>query len=66
MPGTTAREYTLSLTEVERAELLKVLEEAFTETRVELRRTEAPEYHDEVAHEESVLRGLVNKVRQLK
>jgi hypothetical protein len=59
-------EYTLSLTDLERTELLKILEAAFGETRVELRRTRTPDYHDEVAREESMLRGLVEKVRQLK
>jgi hypothetical protein len=58
-------ECTLFLTVQERDELLKILEVALADTHAERRRTEAPAYHEQVAREESVLRDLVNKVRQL-
>jgi hypothetical protein len=65
MPAMT-NEYTLTMTEPERAELLKILEEALIETRTERRRTDAMEYHDEIVREEAVLRDLFNRVRDLR
>jgi hypothetical protein len=62
MPAT---EYTLVLTDEEREELLQLLEQALQDVRVERRRTEAPEYHDLMRHEESVLTALTQKVRHL-
>lgn len=58
--------YTLTLTEEERKELLQLLEMSLVNTHAEVRRTEAPAYHREVAHEETVIRGLVEKVRHLR
>jgi len=55
--------YNLSLTSKERTELLRLLEKTFVETHAERRRTEAPKCQEEVAHEESLLRTLVEKVR---
>lgn len=60
---TTTTELKLVLTEEERSELLRVLESCLTETRTEKRRTDTPQYHDELAHEEKLLRELLNKVR---
>jgi hypothetical protein len=57
--------FTLNISEAERAELLVLLERAQQETRVEPRRTESPDYQDAVHREESVLRGLFEKVRRL-
>ncbi len=65
MPATTNK-YTLTMSESERAELLKILEQALMETRTERRRTEAMEYHDEVKREEAALRELFNRVRELR
>jgi hypothetical protein len=56
---------TLNIGEAERAELLVLLERAQQETRVEARRTESPDYQDAVHREESVLKGLLEKVRRL-
>jgi predicted chitinase len=64
-PAPTAQ-WTLTLTEPERAELLRVLEAALRETHVERRRTEAPDYRAQVIHEEELLRGLTEKVRHLR
>ncbi len=56
--------FILALDEVEHAELLALLEQAVRETHVEARRTESPEYQDEVHHHESVLLGVLQKLRQ--
>jgi len=56
--------FTLTLNEVEHAELLILLERELRETHVEARRTESPDYQDEVHHQETVLRGLIEKLRR--
>jgi len=55
--------FTLTLSEEERAQLLGFLEEAFRDTHVEARRTEAPDYQEQVHHQEDILRGLIHKLR---
>ena len=54
--------YTVSLNEVERAELLNLLEREL-HTHAEARRTESPDYQEEVHHQESVLHVLIEKLR---
>jgi len=44
--------------------LLTLLERERRETHVEARRTESPDYQDEVHHQESVLQGLIEKLRR--
>jgi hypothetical protein len=56
--------FILALDQVEHAELLKLLERELRETRVEARRTESPDFQDEVHHQESVLQGLIAKLRR--
>jgi hypothetical protein len=55
---------TLTLDASERALLAQVLEQAVVDTHVERRRTEAPAFHDLVAHREELLRSLLEKVRR--
>jgi hypothetical protein len=57
--------FTLLLNEAERAALLILLEREMRETRVEARRTESPDYQDAIHHEETVLQGLIEKLRRL-
>jgi hypothetical protein len=64
-PTQLSTTFTLSLNEVERAELLTLLEREIRETRVEARRTESPEYQDAVHREETVLQGLIDNLRRL-
>jgi hypothetical protein len=64
MPATT-NQYTLTMSETERADQLKILEQSLMEIRTERRRTGAMEYHDEIVREEAVLRELFNRVRNL-
>jgi hypothetical protein len=54
----------IELDEMEHAELLKVLERELKETHAEARRTESPDFQDEVHHEESILASLVQKLRR--
>jgi hypothetical protein len=56
-------DFTLTLSENERAELLRLLEESLKDTRVEVHRTHTPGYRENVQLEESILRGLLQKVR---
>jgi hypothetical protein len=57
--------YTLSLNEEERQELLRLLQQTLSDVRVERRRTEAHEYHEQVRHEENILVALTGKLRSL-
>jgi hypothetical protein len=64
-PTQQSTTFTLSLNEVERAELLTLLERAMRETRVEARRTESPDFQEAVHREETVLQDLIEKLRRL-
>jgi hypothetical protein len=55
---------TISLNEAERAQLLILLEREQRETHMEARRTESPDYQDQVHEQESVLQGLIEKLRR--
>lgn len=65
MNAAPKNEHALSLTNEEREELLQLLEQALVDVRVEQRRTEAPEYHERVRHEERLIAALTEKVRRL-
>jgi hypothetical protein len=55
---------TVKLTSEEAAVLLRLVNSALGETRVEVHRTHHnPEFREEVKHEEDVLRGLAVKLR---
>jgi hypothetical protein len=56
--------FILALDEVEHAELLALVDRELRETRVEARRTESPDYQDEVHHHETVLQGVLDRLRQ--
>lgn len=60
-----AVEFTLTINEEERAELLRLLEHNLAETRVEVHRTHTPGYREQVLHNEQLLRNLIAKVRHL-
>ncbi len=57
--------YTLVLNDEERKELLHVLEDFLIETHMENRRTDNLEFRAGLRQEESVLKSLLQKVRQL-
>ena len=56
-------QFTITVSEAERAELLILLERELRETHMEARRTESPDFQDEVHHHEAVLHGMLEKVR---
>ena len=59
----SSMQFTLTLNEAEHAELLILLERELRETHVEARRTESPDYQDEVHHQEAILQGMLEKLR---
>jgi hypothetical protein len=56
-------ELTLVLNEPERRELLRLLNQALGDTRVEVHHTHTPGYREIVQQEEAVIRGLLEKLR---
>lgn len=54
--------FALTLTEVERVGLLGLLKEALGEARVEVHRTHTPGFREQVLREESMIRGLIDKL----
>ena len=54
---------TFTVDAIERIELLRLVEREMRETHMEARRTEAPDFQDEVHHREDVLHGLIEKLR---
>ncbi len=62
MPVTDVRP--LSITEEERFELIRLLEQALQETRVEIHRTHTPGYRKRVIGEESLVRSLLTKLQE--
>ena len=61
---TTSAEFAVILTEDERAQLLNFLEQALRDKRVEVHRTEAPDYREHVRHQEAVMESLIGKLRR--
>lgn len=59
-------EFTLSVNDVERQELLTLLEQTLQNSREERRRTDNPDYRSAIANEQSILQSLADKVRRLK
>lgn len=55
----------LELTSAERNELMRLVEDYFSETRVEVRHTQNREYRIELLREEELLRGLLEKLKKL-
>ena len=49
----------------ERDELVKLVENYFEETRVEVRHTQNREFRSQLQHEEATLRGLKDKLVQI-
>lgn len=59
-----ASNFTLTLTEDERAHLLQFLEDGLRYKSVEANRTDAIEYREFVHHEEEIYKRLVEKLRK--
>ncbi len=56
---------TLLISEEERTELVRLLEQVMGETRVEIHRTHTPDYRTRVIGQESLLRGLLAKLQEV-
>lgn len=54
---------TMTLSSEERAELIMLVSEALGESRIESHRTHTPEFRERVLGEQSILRGLLEKLR---
>jgi hypothetical protein len=59
-------EFTLTLSEAERVELTRLLEQTLRDTDVEVHRTHTRDFRDLVLHKEGALQSLLNKLRQAK
>jgi hypothetical protein len=62
--GTQSTEFTVTLTEDERTQLLRFLEQTLREKEIEEHRTEAHKFRELVQHEEDVLQSLIRKLRR--
>jgi hypothetical protein len=60
---TEATTFTVTFTDEERAGLLNLLDRSLCDTHAEARRTEAPDYREQVHRQEALLRGLIDKLR---
>jgi hypothetical protein len=63
--STTSAVRTLTVTVEEASELLQILEQSLSDTRVEMHHTHTPDFRDKVHHREDLLRGLIAKFRAL-
>jgi len=55
----------LEISSEERELLIRLVERALADTRVEVRRTSTPEFHDRLEAEERELAGLLGRLRGL-
>ena len=62
--STRPSSFTVVLNEEERARLASLVELAIRETHVEARRTEAPDFQEQVHHQEDILRNVMEKLRR--
>jgi len=53
----------LTLDQAESTELLRLLENALGETRVEVHRTHTPQFRAGVQHEEGILKSILEKLQ---
>jgi len=60
----TSAEFSLLLSEEERAQLFRVLEQALRDKEIEVHRTDALDYRQYVQREEAVLQRLLDKLRR--
>jgi hypothetical protein len=53
----------LQLQEAERDLMVRILEHALGEMRVEVRRTRTPDFHDRLQLDEELLKGVIGKLQ---
>ena len=58
--------HSFMISEEERAELIRLLEQACKESRVEMHRTHTPDYRERVSGEQALLRGLLDKFQHMR
>lgn len=58
--------HSVNISEEERAELIRLLESAVGENRVEIHRTHTPDYRERVLDEQTLLRGLLDKFQHMR
>ena len=58
--------HSFMISEEERAELIRLLQQTLGENRVENHHTHTPEYRERVLGEQSVLRGLLDKFQHMR
>ncbi len=63
---TEAVSHSYTITEEERAELIRLLDRALGESRGESHKTHTPEFRDRVLREQSLLRGLLKRFSHLR
>ncbi len=64
--ATEMRMHTLRISEEERVEIVRLLEQVLGETRVEVHRTHTPDYRERVQAEETLLRALLDKFSRMR
>jgi hypothetical protein len=64
--ATESTVHSFIISEEERAELIRLLESAVGENRVEIHRTHTPDYRDRVLSEQALLRGLLDKFQHMR
>ena len=66
MAATTVPEMrTFMISEEERVEMVRLLEQSLKETRGEIHKTHTPDYRDRVIAQETLLRGLLVKLQRV-
>jgi len=63
---TEALTHSFTISEEERAELIRLLDRALAESRGESHKTHTPEFRDRVLREQSLLRGLLERLSRLR
>lgn len=63
--NTATAEYNLTLNEDEKALILDMLEVSLGDTRVEVRHTRTPDYHNRLLDREALLKNLITRFRAL-
>ncbi len=61
----TTNDFTLSLSEPEKALILGLLESSLGDTRVEVRHTRTPDFHDHLLEREQVLKTLISRIKAM-
>jgi hypothetical protein len=61
--ATATQQHSLALTEEERTHLLEVLSTALRDTRIEVHRTDAPDYREWVERREAILEDVVRRLQ---